>query len=71
MFVVIFRAKTRRLDTEYSQVAKRMRELALAKFGCLDVDADRKLPGGQYWIGANNFKANLLLEPSNFGSIRG
>ncbi len=36
MFVVIFRAKTRRLDTEYSQVAKRMRDLALAKFGCLE-----------------------------------
>ena len=70
MFVVIFRAKTRRLDTEYSQVAKRMRELALAKFGCLDVDADLKLPV-QYWIGAIYFKAHLLLEPSNFGSIRG
>ncbi len=36
MFVVIFRASIRQLDTEYSQMAARMRELALSEFGCLE-----------------------------------
>lgn len=36
MYVVIFRAKVRRLDGEYAKVAARMRELALGQFGCLD-----------------------------------
>ncbi len=35
MYVVIFRAKVRTLDEEYSRVAARMRELALSEFGCL------------------------------------
>ena len=35
MFVVVFRARIRRLDDEYSRVAERMRELALGEFGCL------------------------------------
>jgi heme-degrading monooxygenase HmoA len=35
MYVVIFRAKVRALDEEYSRVAARMRELALSEFGCL------------------------------------
>jgi heme-degrading monooxygenase HmoA len=36
MYVVIFRAKIRRLDDEYSRVAARMHELAIGEFGCLD-----------------------------------
>jgi heme-degrading monooxygenase HmoA len=36
MFVVIFRAKARTLDTEYTATAARMRDLALKEFGCLD-----------------------------------
>ena len=36
MYVVIFRAKIRSLDAEYSSTAKRMRELALQEFGCLE-----------------------------------
>lgn len=36
MFVIIFRASIRQLDTEYSQMAARMRELALNEFGCLE-----------------------------------
>ncbi len=36
MYVVIFRAKARQLDAEYGQLAGRLRELALAQFGCLD-----------------------------------
>lgn len=38
-YVVIFRAKVRTLGAEYRQVAARMRELALAEFGCLDFHA--------------------------------
>lgn len=39
MYVVIFRAKVRQTDDEYSQVATRMRELALGQFGCLEFAA--------------------------------
>lgn len=39
MFVVIFRAKVRQVDGEYAAVAKRMRELALGQFGCLEFAA--------------------------------
>jgi len=39
MFVVIFRAKVRQTDNEYSQVTARMRELALGQFGCLEFTA--------------------------------
>ncbi|MCL2726409.1 MAG: antibiotic biosynthesis monooxygenase [Polyangiaceae bacterium] len=36
MFVVIFRAKVRASDDEYSRVAARLRELALTHFGCIE-----------------------------------
>ena len=36
MIVVIFRARTRNLDAEYSETAARMRELAMGEFGCLE-----------------------------------
>jgi heme-degrading monooxygenase HmoA len=39
MFVVIFRAKVRQVDSEYTQVAARLRELALGQFGCLEFTA--------------------------------
>lgn len=39
LFVVIFRAKVRRVDNEYSAVAARLRDLALGQFGCLDFQA--------------------------------
>lgn len=39
MFVVIFRAKVRSADSEYTLVAARMRELALGQFGCLEFTA--------------------------------
>jgi len=35
MLIVIFRARIRNLDPEYSKTAARMRELAMAEFGCL------------------------------------
>lgn len=34
-WVVIFRAKARRLDAEYSAMATRLRAAALSEFGCL------------------------------------
>ncbi len=39
MYVVIFRATIRSFDDEYVRVAARMRELALERFGCLEVHA--------------------------------
>lgn len=39
MFVVIFRATVRELDSEYSALAARMRELALTRFGCVEFHA--------------------------------
>ena len=39
MFVVIFKAKIRQLDDEYSKIAERMRQLAISEFGCLEFSA--------------------------------
>ena len=39
MFVVIFRARVRQFDAEYSAMAARMRELAFSQFGCLAFNA--------------------------------
>lgn len=39
MFVVIFRARVRQFDTDYSAMAARMRELAFSQFGCLSFTA--------------------------------
>jgi len=36
MYAVIFRAKIKLFDEEYSQTAARLRELARKKYGCLD-----------------------------------
>jgi heme-degrading monooxygenase HmoA len=36
MYVVIFRARVRVFDEDYSRTAARMRELALTQFGCLE-----------------------------------
>jgi heme-degrading monooxygenase HmoA len=36
MFAVIFRAKIKELDSSYFETAKRMRDLAFEKYGCLD-----------------------------------
>lgn len=39
MYVVIFRARIRSFDAEYSRVAARMREIAFSQFGCLEFHA--------------------------------
>ncbi len=36
MYAVIFKAKIKKLDEEYAQVATRMKELALEQYGCLE-----------------------------------
>ena len=36
MYAVIFKAKTKKLDGAYFEMAKRMRELAMNKYGCLE-----------------------------------
>ena len=36
MYAVIFKAKLAQIDDAYFKTAKRMRELALGKYGCLE-----------------------------------
>lgn len=36
MYAVIFRAEINTLDAEYSVMAKRMRELAITEYGCVE-----------------------------------
>lgn len=39
MYAVIFRAEMARVDEEYSQMAARLRELAIQEYGCLEFTA--------------------------------
>jgi len=39
MYAVIFKAKTKKLDDDYFRMAKRMRELAISEYGCLEFTA--------------------------------
>ena len=39
MYLVIFRAKLRGLDSEYSAMSAKVRELALTRFGCIEFHA--------------------------------
>jgi heme-degrading monooxygenase HmoA len=39
MYAIIFKAKTKKLDEEYFSMAKRMRELAMSEYGCLEFTA--------------------------------
>ncbi|MEZ5502714.1 MAG: hypothetical protein R3E50_08660 [Halioglobus sp.] len=36
MYAVIFRARIRELDDEYAATAQRMRDLAIAEYGCVE-----------------------------------
>ena len=36
MYAVIFKAKIKALDDAYAKTARRMRELAMSKYGCID-----------------------------------
>jgi heme-degrading monooxygenase HmoA len=39
MYVVVFTAKIRELDEQYSSMAQKMRELAFSKYGCKEFTA--------------------------------
>ena len=60
MYVVIFKAKVRQFDEQYSQMAERMRELALTEFGCLEFNAvtegDQEI-ALSYWPSEEHIKA--------------
>ena len=36
MYAVIFSAKIAKIDNQYTQIAKRMRQLAIEKYGCTE-----------------------------------
>jgi heme-degrading monooxygenase HmoA len=60
MHIVIFRAKIRELDAEYSRLAQELRDLALSQFGCLQFHS---LSEGadeialSYWPGEEHIRA--------------
>lgn len=60
MFVVIFRATVKKFDSEYTQTAARMRELALSEFGCLEFhpvcEGDQEV-SLSYWSSEESIKA--------------
>jgi len=39
MYAVIFKAKTKKLDKEYFSMAKKMRDLAINEYGCIEFTA--------------------------------
>ncbi|MGI9281805.1 MAG: antibiotic biosynthesis monooxygenase family protein [Endozoicomonas sp.] len=60
MYAVIFRATLKKLDQEYSQLAQRMRELALNEYGCIEFIANSE--GDQelaisYWPDKESIRA--------------
>lgn len=60
MYAVIFRAKISQIDELYSDTAKHMRELAISKYGCVDVISVTQ--GNQeitvsYWKNKDQIKA--------------
>lgn len=60
MYVVIFRATVRKLDAEYSAVAKQMRELAVDQFGCIEfhsVTEGVNEVSLSYWPSEENIRA--------------
>jgi heme-degrading monooxygenase HmoA len=60
VFVVIFKAKIRRLDAAYAGTAARMRELALRDFGCIEFNAVTEGLDElalSYWPSEENIKA--------------
>ena len=51
-YAVIFRAEIRKLDDEYAAMAARMRELAIAEYGCVEflaVTEGRREVAISYW----------------------
>jgi len=60
MYAVIFKATTTKLDNEYRQTAKRMRQLATEKYGCKDftsvTEGDKEI-SISYWGSQEQIKA--------------
>ncbi|PID47151.1 MAG: antibiotic biosynthesis monooxygenase [Proteobacteria bacterium] len=42
MYAVIFTAKIKKLDEQYSKTAQKMRELAFSKYGCKEFNASEE-----------------------------
>lgn len=60
MYVVIFRARVRLFDAEYSSTAARLRELALTEFGCTAFHAvteDKEEVALSYWPSEDHIQA--------------
>ena len=60
MYAVIFKAQIYTLDEEYSETAKRMRELAMNEYGCTEFvacsEGDQEI-AISYWPSKENIKA--------------
>lgn len=59
MYAVIFRAKVKKLDGQYSVMAKNMRELAMSQYGCTEFTSCTQ--GGEeiaisYWPSLEHIK---------------
>jgi len=59
MYAVIFRAKTKELDETYFTMAKRMRELAMAEYGCQEFTA---VTEGSYEIAISYWESLEQIE---------
>ncbi|MES9833912.1 MAG: antibiotic biosynthesis monooxygenase [Candidatus Thiodiazotropha sp. DIVDIV] len=60
MYAVIFRAQIKHLDREYSETAKRMRDLAISEYGCLEFSActeEMNEIAISYWPSLQHIKA--------------
>ncbi|MDG4554286.1 MAG: antibiotic biosynthesis monooxygenase [Candidatus Competibacter sp.] len=60
MYAVIFKAKIKELDLQYSEMAKRLRELAIDEYGCIEFTActeGNKEIAISYWPSLEHIKA--------------
>ncbi|GLQ29856.1 antibiotic biosynthesis monooxygenase family protein [Litoribrevibacter albus] len=59
MFAVIFRAKVKELDQQYSEMAAKLRDIAMNEFGCTDfislTEGDQEI-AVSYWPSEENIK---------------
>ena len=60
MYAVIFKATIKELDAQYSEMAARMRDLAIKEYGCTEFTActeDNKEIAISYWPSLEHIKA--------------
>ena len=74
MFAVIFRATVNKLDTQYDDMAKKMRELAMSEYGCTEFTSctqDKEEIAISYWPSLEHIKTwkkdIAHLEAQNLG----